>query len=126
MPETPAQPDGPSDSSFRIAGQPPSPRSEEELMAFIAELAASFCQDCDSLLNAIRNQIRHRDADALSKTSHTLKGMLGNIAAEAGFEAVKRLEATARNKDFDSAETAMAALEVEIDRLEPVLSGLVN
>jgi CheY-like chemotaxis protein len=91
---------------------------------FVSELAATFSEDCDALLGAIRGQIRSRDMAGLTRTSHTLKGMLGNIAAEAAFAAAQRLEVTAHNNDFEGTETALAALEAELDRLEPVINQL--
>ena len=113
--------------------EPPPVLNHEKLNAitsgdadFIQDLAVSFCQDCEVSMIAIREQLAARDTSALRKTAHMLKGMFGNFAAEAAAEAAARLENTAHSGNLDAAETALAALEAEVERLEPVLAQIVD
>jgi len=53
-----------------------------------------------------------------------LKGALATLAARAAAEAARRLESVGRADDLGSAEEACAALERELQRLEPELAAV--
>ena len=84
-------------------------------------LAALFMEECPKLMHAIRASISREDMVELRRTAHTLKGSAAIFAAHTTVEAAYRLETMARNRDLTDVETAMQALEHELDRLLPAL-----
>jgi two-component system, sensor histidine kinase and response regulator len=92
----------------------------------LKELAALFTGDCPGMLRDIRDAVEERNAEALLKAAHALKGSVGNFAADAAVEAALRLEMMGRNQDLTEAPQALAELEREVDRVCEVLSTLAE
>jgi HPt (histidine-containing phosphotransfer) domain-containing protein len=94
---------------------------DKELLEEVAQL---FLDTSPHLLAGIRQAVAARDAPALERSAHTLKGSVGNFGAEAAFQAALRLERIGRSRDLSGAEEALQALEGEMERLRPVLARL--
>jgi len=92
----------------------------------LLDAVAAFCEDRARLLADVRTGILKRDGDALRRAAHTLKGALSAIGAVAATEAAIRVERLGREGELGSADEACAALEQEIERLEPELAGLAG
>ena len=90
----------------------------------LEEVAKLFLDSAPDLLGQIREAVGSRDPQALQHAAHTLKGSVGNFGAEAAFEAALRLEKMGRAGDLTGIEEAYAALESEMQRLEPALASL--
>jgi HPt (histidine-containing phosphotransfer) domain-containing protein len=90
----------------------------------LEEVALLFLESSPSQLERIEQAVRARDAEALERAAHTLKGSLGNFAAEAAFETALRLEKMGRSGDLTGAEGALQQLVIELERLRPALVTL--
>jgi HPt (histidine-containing phosphotransfer) domain-containing protein len=64
------------------------------------------------------------EADGLREAAHHFKGSLYSIAAKPAAAVALRLETMGRNRDLGEASEALAELERELSRLDPVLDEL--
>ena len=92
--------------------------------ALLQELVDIFLKDCPQRIEAIRQAVCSRDADALAAAAHSLKGSVGNFAAPAVYEACWALEQLARERDFDRMEAALDELETKLAALLPGMEAL--
>lgn len=90
----------------------------------LEEVAQLFLETSPDLLGEIRRAVEAREARALERTAHTLKGSVGNFGAEAAYQAALRLEKMGRSGDLTAVEEALGALESEMERLRPALATL--
>ncbi len=93
-------------------------------VALLAELRDLLLTECGGHLRDIREAVAHRDADALERAAHALKGSVGNFSAKPAADAALRLEVMGREGNLAEAEAAFAVLEKEIERLKSALVGL--
>jgi CheY-like chemotaxis protein len=96
---------------------------DEELLV---ELATIFLQESPRQMKQIREALDRSDWEALARAAHTLKGSVGNFAAQSSVEAALNLENAAKSGNPVEAELAYSALAAEIDRLRPALEALVE
>jgi PAS domain S-box-containing protein len=92
----------------------------------LRELAAVFLTDCPRRLAELRDAVATTDPAKLKLVAHTIKGAISNFAAPAAKEAAQRLETMGQRSNFSDAAEALAALELELDRLRPALSALTG
>jgi HPt (histidine-containing phosphotransfer) domain-containing protein len=90
----------------------------------LEEIAKLFLDTAPKLLDQIRQAVADRDAAALARSAHTLKGSVGNFSADAAFEAAFRLEKMGRSGELTGVEEAYAALEEVMQRVTQVLATL--
>ncbi len=90
----------------------------------LIEAVELFQAESRKALAEIRRGLTQRDPKAVARAAHRLRGTLGTLAAEAAADAAGTLEAS--SGQMDDAGTACAALEREIDRLQPELRALVE
>jgi PAS domain S-box-containing protein len=93
---------------------------DRELMR---ELATIFLDTYPQWLAKIREAVFGRDAPAVRRLAHTLKGSVGQLGAAAAAKAASRLEAMGEKGDLVGAGEAFAVLEDELRRLDPELAG---
>jgi signal transduction histidine kinase/DNA-binding response OmpR family regulator len=96
---------------------------DQDLLARIVRI---FLEDSPKMLDEIRDAVNRRDAAALARGAHRIKGELGVLAARAAFEAALRLEKMGRQGSVDEAALALASLERELERLEPELAAATS
>ena len=92
----------------------------------LEEVTQLFLDSSPKLLSQIGQAVSARDAQALNRAAHTLKGSVANLAADAAFQAAFRLEKIGRQGRLDDAEEAYAALQLEMQRLLQVLISYVE
>jgi len=80
----------------------------------LREIARLFLADYPQRLAEIERAISRADAVSLGKAAHSLKGAIGNFAAENAYMAAQRLESIAKSGDLDMARDASARLESEL------------
>jgi CheY-like chemotaxis protein len=90
----------------------------------LSEMAALFLEEYPKLHSNIKTALLHQDAKALERAAHRLKGSVGNFAALKAFEAARQLERMGRYGDLTHATAALATLEKELSRLQPILTTL--
>jgi HPt (histidine-containing phosphotransfer) domain-containing protein len=78
------------------------------------------------LLSAIHEAMVRRDAKALARAAHTLKGAMSNLSANEAFAAALRLEMLGHGGDLTNVEGVYAELAKAIIRLKGVLATLVD
>ncbi len=88
---------------------------------FLEETIAMLDDDCPSLLDRIRAAADARDAAALVKPAHALKGMLANFCAEPAQAAARELEILGREERLTDVDAAVARVEDETARLTEAL-----
>ncbi|MCC6620314.1 MAG: response regulator [Deltaproteobacteria bacterium] len=93
--------------------------------AFLRTLVEIFSETTPKQVAAIEAGVQHRDAGALMRAAHQLKGSVGNFAAERARKLAGELEDLARKKDFETATTLVAPLKVELEALREGLQRLV-
>ena len=103
-------------------GDAPQPR----VMGIDAYLAKLFLEECPKLMGSIREAIANRDAEALRRASHTLKGSsrvfdAGHVAAVA-----QRMEDMGRKAELEATQPTLETLAHEVNRLMSALQGLVG
>jgi CheY-like chemotaxis protein/HPt (histidine-containing phosphotransfer) domain-containing protein len=92
---------------------------DEEILR---DLAGVFLQTSPRWLEELGAAVARRDAAAVRRLGHTMKGSLSQLGATAARVAAERLETIGQGGDLGDAEEARAALEAEVRRLGPLLS----
>jgi len=119
------------------AGPPPARRGElfdrQALMArlegdsgLLTEIVELFMKSAPGLMRDAEKALHGRDAKALERAAHTLKGMVANFGARTAFEAALRMEKMAQKDDATGARAAWASLEKEMARLTKALVKLAE
>ena len=80
----------------------------------LRELVTIFKEDFPKLLEALQESVAHADMTRARIASHTLKGMLANLAVTRGAAAAGRVEELASDGAGGSIQEALAAFEVEV------------
>jgi two-component system sensor histidine kinase/response regulator len=93
-------------------------------LKLLHELIDLFFADCPRMWQNIRDALSQGDAVKLNRAAHTLKGSIGVLGAQSAREAAERVEQLARTGDLAQAAEAVSQLEVELERLKPVLLSL--
>jgi len=81
----------------------------------LRDMLALFLDDCPEMLSKIRQAIDARDAAALRRAAHALKGSVSNFAAPRPVEAALRLERMGIDGDLSGAAPAFRELEQALD-----------
>jgi CheY-like chemotaxis protein len=92
--------------------------------AMLGQVVGLFREECPRALRAIRDAFARRDPGELARAAHALKSMVGSLAAPDAFAAALRLETVGRQGEWGGAEEAVAAVEVQADRLGEALAAL--
>ncbi|MDP6580982.1 MAG: Hpt domain-containing protein [Vicinamibacterales bacterium] len=92
-----------------------------EMLSAVSEV---FLEEYPSQLSAVRVAVQHRNAQALARSSHTLKGSVGIFGAEGAYEMACRLESFGRETQLAEADQTFADLERHVVRLGQILAAL--
>ena len=92
----------------------------------LRELVTIFKDDFPKLLEALQESVAHADMTRARIASHTLKGMLANLAVTRGAAAAGRVEELASDGAGGSIQEALAAFEVEVRGLLPEMETYVT
>ena len=90
----------------------------------LAEMIQLFLADIPHLLDAMRNALHQGDMILLERSAHSIKGAAGNMSAMVTVNAASSLEQSAKKGDRELSKANLAALEIAVDRLLPVLADL--
>ncbi|MCS6861715.1 MAG: response regulator, partial [Abditibacteriales bacterium] len=91
---------------------------------FLNELVEIFLGEYPKMMGNIQESVMQRDAAALQRAAHALKGSVGNFCAQRAWEAAYTLEQMGRNGDLSGVEKAWSVLEEEMERLSQALASL--
>src|SRR5579859_3455756 len=80
----------------------------------LAELAALFLEHSTKMLADVASAVKRRDAVALQKAAHTLKGSVANFAADGARQAAFELEMAGSSGDLADADPKYRVLAEEM------------
>ncbi len=89
--------------------------------ALMADVIHLFLEDLPKRLDAIKDAVTGRDAEALRQAAHALKGSAGNLSAGGLAEAARELERIGAESRMDDADTAWDLLSTEASTVADVL-----
>ena len=90
------------------------------------EIAGLFLADVDEMVDVVRKAVEAKDAGAIHRAAHRLKGSVVTFAAAPAGDAALALELMGRDGQIDAAPEAFTRLEFEIGRLVQALKPLVD
>jgi PAS domain S-box-containing protein len=87
----------------------------------LRDLVDLFLEECPRLVNEIRMALDRKDAKGVERGAHSLKGCTSNLAAKMASEAALKLERLAHAGGLVGAESLLAELGCQLERLKPAL-----
>jgi len=94
--------------------------------SLLTEMIRLFAEDAPRTLDRIRASIDARDADALRRAAHALKGAAANFEATDVVRAARALEEIGQSGRIDDAASPWRTLTTEMDRLMARLTSLAT
>jgi CheY-like chemotaxis protein len=91
----------------------------------LQEVIGLFLEDCPRLIDVIQQALDNKDAQAVYRAAHTLKGSAANFDAQDTVAIAQRLEARAREGDVAACVKIFAALRSEVNVLLNTLANEV-
>ncbi len=118
-----------------LAGIPrrhsPQPWNQDEALervggdqSLLMEIVRIFLQEYPTLISSLRHALEERDAEALGKAAHRLKGEVGCLCGGPVFGLVCQFENFARRQDFAAAAHALGQAERELESLRGALEQM--
>jgi CheY-like chemotaxis protein len=92
--------------------------SDPQLLRDIVDL---FLKECPRLMGDIRVALDRKDAKAVQRGAHSLRGSTSNLAAQMASEVALKLERLAQAGDLLNAESVLQELAFQLERLKPGL-----
>ncbi len=89
----------------------------------LLDLFAIFKDDFPRHLQALQDTVSREDMKQIATVSHTLKGMLLNLAVTKAAKGAAQLENLARSGENISVREALAAFEMEVQGLLPEMEA---
>jgi two-component system, sensor histidine kinase and response regulator len=93
---------------------------------FLAEIVNLFLETYPELLSEIENAVSIKDAVALGRAAHTMKGAVANFGARAVVDQATTLEMMGKSGDLESADDAAQSLRALMEKLVPELESAVE
>ncbi|HMF78427.1 MAG TPA: Hpt domain-containing protein [Bryobacteraceae bacterium] len=94
---------------------------DRELMVEIIDL---FLEECNHQVREMRESLQASDWESMARVAHTIKGSLGSLHALRARSRAQELEVAARERQPESCAQSFAALEQDLEELEPELLAL--
>ncbi len=91
-------------------------------LELVTELIELFLDESPKLLTDVQQAVELRDAKAIERTAHRLKGSVGNFGMNDTCAAALRLEVIGRKGDLTDAEAAYQSLHDELRQLQAELA----
>src|SRR5262249_57965870 len=92
----------------------------------LKEVVQVFLDSYPGMLAEVKQAVDRRDAVALQRAAHALKGAVANFGAKVASEAAQRLETLGHDRDLADADRAYTALAEALERLRPALARLAE
>jgi HPt (histidine-containing phosphotransfer) domain-containing protein len=90
----------------------------------LEEIVSLYRETCPVLVADLRQAGAARDAEALYRAAHALKGMVAQFGAPAATAALVTIETLGREGDLAGADALIATVLEEIERLDEALNRL--
>lgn len=95
-----------------------------EDMGLLREVVRMFASESPQMLRSIEEAVQRKDAGAIQKASHNLKGTLLQFAAPAASAAAAQLEQSASRISVEEARLCLSTLRFEIEALMRALRAM--
>jgi len=92
--------------------------------ALLNELLKMFANQAPASLEKLRSAVEMKDAPAIERAAHTVKGAVSNFGADAAVQAALKLEVMGRHGDLEHAGEALRSVEQEIRRVLAAIETL--
>jgi CheY-like chemotaxis protein/HPt (histidine-containing phosphotransfer) domain-containing protein len=92
----------------------------------LRQLIDLFAEESPKLLSKMRDAIERQDPEMLQMAAHTMKGMIGNFAADRAVEEALNLENSGKSMNLGGAQDKLLALEKEIMCVQDALRRFVK
>ena len=93
-------------------------------LELLQEIALLFLSDSERMAGEIGKSVQARDANALDRSAHTLKGCVLNFGAQRLYDCSLALERMGRSGDLTDVDGVYRSLKSEIAQLENDLREL--
>jgi HPt (histidine-containing phosphotransfer) domain-containing protein len=90
------------------------------------EIIHLYHESCPDLVNDLKESVARRDAGAIYRAAHSLKGMVAHFGAPAATQALIDIEAMGRAGRLEELDQALATALAEIARLTEALGRLLR
>jgi PAS domain S-box-containing protein len=94
--------------------------------ALMEEIIHLYHESCPELVNDLKDSVSRRDAGAIYRAAHSLKGMVAHFGAPAATQALIDIEAMGRAGRLEELDRSLATALAEIARLTEALSRLLR
>jgi PAS domain S-box-containing protein len=94
--------------------------------SLMEEIIHLYHESCPDLVNDLKDSAARRDAGAIYRAAHSLKGMVAHFGAPAATQALIDIEAMGRAGRIEEIDQALATALAEIDRLTEALGRLLR
>jgi HPt (histidine-containing phosphotransfer) domain-containing protein len=94
-------------------------------LEFLHQLVTRFLDYSPDVVSRIEQAFSEGNTQMIEEAAHTIKGAVGSFRAGPAFEAARRLENIASEGNLSEAPEAIETLKRELERLKPVLTGLL-
>ncbi len=115
--------DGQKSGTLKLDGLVKSFENDQDLFE---ELVDIFINDYPQMLNTLRDTLKNSDTNTLSRTAHSLKGMLRNFQAEAAADTAYTLEQMGREGSLVDADQIVDNLAEQLEQVALKLQQLVR
>jgi two-component system, sensor histidine kinase and response regulator len=93
-------------------------------LELLQEIALLFLSDSERMAREVEKSVQARDAKALDRSAHTLKGCVSNFGAQRLYDYSLALERMGRSGDLTNVDAVYHSLKSEISQLENDLREL--
>jgi two-component system, sensor histidine kinase and response regulator len=93
-------------------------------VTLLAEILQMCPAEFTRLMKELQCAVSQKDAKRIRLAAHTLKGTLGNLSADAAYEAVLNLERMAQTGDLGRVEEACALVQTQVERVQMAVAKL--
>jgi HPt (histidine-containing phosphotransfer) domain-containing protein len=91
----------------------------------LRDLAGFFLEDVPALQQNLQQGLESRDAELVTRSAHSIKGLCANFDAEVALELAAEIEACGRAADFAGAASRLAALQAATGDVQTALRNEV-
>jgi PAS domain S-box-containing protein len=92
----------------------------------LRELVEIFLADSPKMIETIRRALAQRDAEAVRRSTHALRGSMSTFSARHAAEAAQRLESLASGRDLGGARAAFHELKAQFAKLRRSLARFAS
>ncbi len=90
----------------------------------LREVAGLFLDESPKMMAGLEDALRKRDAPALARAAHAIKGCVATFCAQPAYDAARALEIAGRNEKLAEAARDVARLSSALNALTPELAAL--